>query len=266
MFHYSKEHLLYLKKIKKEKYIVVFFRVFILFLFLLIWELLSSFSIINPFLFSSPSRIFYTLLSLFKNGELFSPILITTYEVLISFILSTILGILIASIMWSNRRFSKIIEPYITIINSLPKVALGPLIIIWVGASINSIIFMALTISVFTTIINIFQSFLSVPRNYYILMNSFKASKFQIYKKVIFPSSLSSISSSMKINISMSLIGVIMGELLVSKNGLGYLIMYGSQVFNLDLVISSIFVLGILSYFMYFVVDKLFYFLQRKKH
>ena len=125
---------------------------------------------------------------------------------------------------------------------------------------------MALTISVFTTIINIFQSFLSVPRNYYILMNSFKASKFQIYKKVIFPSSLSSISSSMKINISMSLIGVIMGELLVSKNGLGYLIMYGSQVFNLDLVISSIFVLGILSYFMYFVVDKLFYFLQRKKH
>ena len=152
--------------------------------------------------------------------------------------------------------FSKIIDPYITIINSLPKVALGPLIIIWVGASTNSIIVMALTISLFTTIINIYTGFISVDKEYITMLRSFNASRFDIYRYVIIPSNLSNIISTLKINISMSLIGVIMGELLVSKAGLGYLIMYGSQVFNLDLVISSIFILGIISYIMYFILDK----------
>jgi NitT/TauT family transport system permease protein len=153
--------------------------------------------------------------------------------------------------------FSKVIDPYITIVNSLPKVALGPLIIIWVGASTNSIIVMALTISLFTTIINIYTGFTSVDKNYITMLRSFNASKLDIYRYVIIPSNIVNIISALKINISMSLIGVIMGELLVSKAGLGYLIMYGSQVFNLDLVISSIFILGIISYIMYFILDKI---------
>ena len=153
--------------------------------------------------------------------------------------------------------FSRVIDPYITIINSLPKVALGPLIIIWVGASTNSIIVMALTISLFTTIINIYTGFISVDNNYITMLKSFNASKFDIYRYVIIPSNMLNIISTLKINISMSLIGVIMGELLVSKAGLGYLIMYGSQVFNLDLVISSIFILGIISYIMYFILDRI---------
>ena len=264
MFHCSEEHINYLRNRKKEEKIICFFRLFILFIFLLIWELASYFSLINPFLFSSPSRIINTLYSLFKNGDLLYSIWITTYEVLISFILASSLGIVIATLMWNNKILSRIIDPYITVINSLPKVALGPLIIIWVGASTNSIIFMSLMISLFTTIMTVYQGFLSVPLNYCILMKSFGASKFQIYKKIILPASFDVITSTLKINISMSLIGVIMGELLVSKSGLGYLIMYGSQVFNLDLVISSIFVLGILSYFMYLVVDKILTKLKKK--
>ena len=253
MYTYSLEHINYLKRIKKEKILVCTFRILIISIFLIVWELLARFNLINTFLFSSPSRIINTLIN---NKDLFKHIGVTIYEVFISFSLATILGIIISTIMWRYRLFSKIIDPYITIINSLPKVALGPLIIIWVGASTNSIIVMALTISLFTTIINIYTGFISVDKEYITMLRSFNASKFDIYRYVIIPSNLSNIISTLKINISMSLIGVIMGELLVSKAGLGYLIMYGSQVFNLDLVISSIFILGIISYIMYFILDK----------
>ena len=254
MYTYSLEHTNYLKRIRREKIIIFAFRILIISLFLIAWEVLARLGIINTFLFSSPSRIINTLIN---NKDLFKHISVTLYEVFISFSLATILGIIISTIMWRYNIFSKIIDPYITIINSLPKVALGPLIIIWVGASTNSIIVMALTISLFTTIINIYTGFISVDKNYITMLKSFNASKLDIYRYIIIPSNIVNIISTLKINISMSLIGVIMGELLVSKAGLGYLIMYGSQVFNLDLVISSIFILGIISYIMYFVLDKL---------
>ena len=253
MYIYSLEHTKYLKKLKKEKIIVCTFRILIISLFLITWELLARFNFINTFLFSSPSRIISTLIN---NKDLFKHISVTLYEVFISFSLATILGIIISTIMWRYSMFSRVIDPYITIINSLPKVALGPLIIIWVGASTNSIIVMALTISLFTTIINIYTGFTSVDKNYITMLKSFNASKLDIYRYVIIPSNIVNIISTLKINISMSLIGVIMGELLVSKAGIGYLIMYGSQVFNLDLVISSIFILGVISYIMYFILDK----------
>lgn len=255
MYMYSLEHTIFLKKIKRERRIITIFRILIIVVFLLIWELLARFNIINTFLFSSPSRVINTIMGLIKNNTLFKHIGITLYEVFLSFFIASIMGIIIASILWRFKTLSKIVDPYITIINSLPKVALGPLIIIWVGASYQSIIVMALTISLFTTIINIYTGFISVDSNYIMMLESFKASKFDVYRRIILPSNIQNIMSILKINISMSLIGVIMGELLVSKQGLGYLIMYGSQVFNLDLVISSIFILGIISYFMYFILD-----------
>ena len=260
---YSKEHILFLKKKKKEKYLIIFFQLFILLLFLASWELLSKYNIINPFLYSSPSKIIKTIISLFNNKELFYHIGITIYEVLITFFLASIIGIIIAFILWNNKILSKIIDPYITILNSLPKVALGPLIIIWMGARINTIIFMALLISLFTTIINIYQGFISVNENYLTMLKSFKATKLQMFFKVVFPSNIMTILSTLKINISLSLIGVIMGELLVSKKGLGYLIMYGSQMFNLDLVITSIFLLSIISYLMYIIIDKITVYIEK---
>ena len=139
--------------------------------------------------------------------------------------------------------------------NSLPKVALGPLIIIWVGANTNSIIFMALLISTFITIINIYNGFISTDSYYVRLLQTLNAKKYQIFYKLIVPSNKNTIINCLKINISMSLIGVIMGELLVSKEGLGYLIMYGSQVFNINLVITSVVILGIVSCIMYYIIS-----------
>ncbi len=264
MSTFSKEHYEFLQKLKKEKRIIRVGRILILFFFLLLWEVLARYSILNTFLYSSPSRILTTLWSLMEKGSLWKHIGITIYEVVLSFSLSSLIGIIFSFLLWRFSYFSKILDPYITVLNSLPKVALGPLIIIWVGAGIKSIIFMALLISVFTTIIHVYTGFISVPSHYILLLKSFKAHSWQIFYKLILPYNLENIVAVLKTNISLSFIGVIMGELLVSKNGLGYLIMYGSQVFQLDLVISSIFVLGILSYFMYFLVNQLLVFLQRK--
>ena len=264
MSTYSEEHILFLKKKKKEKYLIIFFQLFILFTFIFSWELLAQLNIINTFLYSSPSKIIKTIINLINSKELFYHIGITIYEVLITFFLSSFLGIIIAFIFWNNKILSRIIDPYITVLNSLPKVALGPLIIIWMGAKINSIIFMAILISLFTTIINIYHGFISVNNNYLIMLRSFKATKLQLFFKAVLPSNLLTILSTLKINISMSLIGVIMGELLVSKKGLGYLIMYGSQMFNLDLVITSIFLLSIISYLMYILIDKITIYIEKK--
>ena len=256
MSTYSKEHIEYLKKQKKEKRLICFFRLLIIISFLIIWELLSRFEIINTFLSSSPTEVLETTIQLIKDNTLFMHIGVTLYEVIISFLIATILGFIIATILWSNKRIAKVIDPYLTILNSLPKVALGPLIIIWVGASINSIIFMALLISLFVTIITIYQGFSSTNQSYVTLLKSLGANKKQIFLKAILPSNIPTLISALKINISMNLIGVIMGELLVSKSGLGYLIMYGSQVFNIDLVITGVVILGIISYFMYFIIDR----------
>ncbi len=251
---YSLEHIRLVKNLKRKKIIVLVTQILIITIFLFIWELLASKDIINTFLFSSPSNVIKTMKALYGSGDLINHVYVTLYETAISFTLANIIGIAVGSILWWNKTLAKIFDPYLTVINSLPKVALGPLIIIWVGASIKSIIFMALMISSIISIINIYNSFSSTEENFVTLMRAFKASKYQIYTKVVLPYNFSNIINTFKINISMSLIGVIMGELLVSKKGLGYLIMYGSQVFNINLVITSVFILGIVSYLMYFVI------------
>ena len=182
----SKEHLEYIKKIKKNKVIIVFFRIFILITFLIIWEITSKYT--NSFLTSSPSKIYNTIINLIKTNNIWKHISITIYETIISFILSSVIGFIIASILWWNKTLAKIIDPYLIVLNSLPKVSLGPLIIIWIGANTNSIIFMALMISTFITIINMYQGFTSTDKYYITLLKTFNASKKQIFTKLIVPS------------------------------------------------------------------------------
>lgn len=252
---YSKEHKLFLKKRKRRKVLIILTQLLILISLIIIWELLAKYEIINTFISSSPSKVIKTIADLYKANNLFKHIWITVYETIISFGLGTLIGIIIAIILWWNNFIYKVIDPYLTIINSLPKVALGPIIIIYFGANINSIMIMSLLISVIVTIITVYNGFIKTDKNKINLLKSFKATKWQIFKMAILPNSYGTIISSLKINISMSLIGVIMGEFLVSKEGIGYLIMYGSQVFNLNLVISGIIILMIVSYLLYLTVS-----------
>ena len=264
MSNYSEEHKEFLKKKKKEKIIVISFQILILLVFILGGELLARFNLINTFLLSSPSLVLKTLGSLFTNNNLLVHIGITLYETVVSFLVVTITSLLVSTLFWFSKRLAKILDPYLTVLNSLPKVALGPLIIIWVGASTNSIIFMALLISLFLSIINVYHNFKETDSNYITLLRSLGASKIQIFMKAVIPSNLSNIINNLKINVSMCYIGVIMGELLVSKKGLGYLIMYGTQVFNIDLVIASVIVLGVLAFLFYYLICLLEKFIQKK--
>ena len=262
---YDIEHKSFFIKKKKRNFLVILFRFLIVLVFVLLWELFSRLGIINTFLFSSPSKVCLTIYDLFINGNLIRHILITLWEIFISFSITSFLSLVIACCLWKWKFLADILEPYLTVLNSLPKVALGPLIIIWIGADTKSIIFMAMMISIFVTILNIYNSFINTEEEYIKLMKSFKCNDFIILNKVIIPSNINNIVSSFKVNVSMTLIGVIMGELLVSKEGIGYLIMYGSQVFNINLVISGVIILGILSFIIYMLVEKISFKFTNKK-
>ena len=250
----SDEQKLYLKNIKRKKFIVLFWQIFLVVIFIGVWEFLAKKNIINSFVFSRPSKIIDTIISLYKQGNLFNHIFITLKEVLIAFLLGISFGFIIAIILYELPTLALILDPYLTLVNSLPKVALGPLIIIIAGANIKSVIVMALLINLIISIITIYNGFINVYNEKLKLVKSFKASKQQILFKLIIPNSYNTIISSLKLNISMSLIGVIMGEFLVSQEGIGYLIIYGTQVFNLSLVMAGILILLIISFLLYKII------------
>ena len=250
----SKEYRSYLKRIKYRKIFIGISQILILLLIIIGWEYLANKNIINTFIYSSPSRIIKTIIDLYHKGSLFKHIWITIYETIISFSLATLLGTIMAMILWYSNFLYKVIEPYLTVLNSLPKVALGPIIIILCGANIKAIIIMALLISLIITITSVYAGFVNTDVNRIKLMDSFNASKWQILRYLVIPYNYHVIISSLKINVGMSLVGVIMGEFLVSKAGIGYLINYGSQVFNLNLVFAGIIILLLVSYLMYLIV------------
>ncbi len=250
----NEEHKKYVKKLKLQTIKVISSQVLILAFFIVTWQILSDLGIINSFLCSSPKKVTSTIINLWQSNDLLIHVWVTLKEILISFTVGTIIGIVFAAFLWWNPFASKVLDPYLTILNSLPKVSLGPIIIIWAGANQNSIVLMALLISVISTIISVYVGFKNTNKTSIKLMKSFKASKFQIFTKVILPSNINTIVSSLKINLSMTFVGVIMGELLVSKEGLGYLINYGSQVFNTNLVLAGVILLGILTSILYFLI------------
>lgn len=253
----SNEHKKYIQKVKKKKLLIKITQLLILIIFIFLWELLSSKNVINSFITSSPSNIIKTIIKLYNENNLWIHIYITIKEVLLAFVITTTLAIIISIILYSFPFIAKTLDPYLTIFNSLPKVALGPIIIIWLGANTKSIITMAILISLIVSIQNIYNGFLNTDKSKIKLLKTFNATKLQILTKLIIPANKSTILNSLKINISMCLIGVISGEFLTSKAGIGYLIMYGTQVFNLNLVMAGIFLLTIISYIMYLLITKI---------
>lgn len=249
----SLERKQYLKKIKQKKSLILLTQISILVGFLALWEFFANKNIIDSFITSQPSRILTTFLNLSSN-DLLKHIWVTSYETIVGFLLGTVLGIIIAIILWWSNFLSKVSEPFLVILNSLPKVALGPIIIIWVGAGTPAIIVMAIAISLIVTILENLNGFLKTDTEIIKMAHTFKATKMQVLTKIVIPDNLSTFINSLKVNIGLSLVGVISGEFLVSKAGLGYLIVYGGQVFKLDLVMTSVIILGIVAGLMYSIV------------
>lgn len=251
----TNERILFLSRLKRKKRFIFICQISLLIIFLTTWELLAKYNIINTFIFSSPSLIIKTLINLYQTNNLFIHIEITSIEVIVSFFLCLIISFITALILYCFDTLKKILDPFITMLNSMPKVALGPLIIIWMGANVKSIIFMSLLINVIVSMITIYNGMVNTDKDKIKLFKIMGASKIDTLKYLIIPSSLGEIISSMKINISMSLIGVIMGEFLSSKRGIGYLILYGSQVFNLSLVMCGLFILLLLSFIFFCIIN-----------
>ena len=203
---------------------------------------------------SMPSQIVSTIIELFKSGDLLRHVLTTLYETVLGFLIATALGTIIALIFWWSDFLRKVFEPYVVVLNSLPKIALGPIIIVWFGAGTKSIVFMAILITIIVTVITMQNGFLATDKGKLLLMRSLGASKKQVLLKLVLPSSLPTFISCLKINVGMAWIGSIMGEYLVSKQGIGYLIVYGGQVFRLDLVMASTVILCMLAGLMYLIV------------
>lgn len=247
----SKEHGDYLKKIKSRKRAISISQILILVLWLAIWEILAQFNLIDTFLTSYPSSIWKLFLNYIKEGNLFYHVGISVFETVVGFIAGTVLGVLIAITLWWSDFLAKILDPYLVVLNSLPKTALAPIVILWVGAGYSGIIVTAITVSIVVTIMNVYMGFVSVDEDKITLLKTFGATKMQILKKVVLPSSIPTIISTLKVNIGLSWVGVIVGEFLVSKAGIGYLIVYGGQVFKLDLVMMSVFILAVISAIMY---------------
>ena len=249
------EHQRYLKKLKKDNAIIIIGRIAVFILFLAIWELLTILGVVDPFITSSPSRIVKMLIELFKEGNILRHSFITLYETFLAFSISMIVGLITAIILYSCERTRKILEPYLIVINSLPKIALGPLIIVWVGAGRKAIVLMGFLICIIITIVSLLNSFVGVSKSKILLLKTMGANRFQILTKLISPASFGDFISVLKINVGMSWVGTIMGEYLSSKAGLGYLLVYGGQVFKLDLVMTAIILLCLLSGLMYGIIS-----------
>lgn len=247
----SEAHRQFLKKVRMRRNFIFAARILLLVAFFALWELLADLGLIDPFITSQPSRIIDTLADLYREGNLLYHTGITCLETVTGFLLGTITGTIIAVILWWSEFLSKVLEPYLVVLNSLPKIALGPIFIVWIGAGPSSIVAIALTISLVVTILEVLNGFVSVDQDKIKLVRTFGASRTQVLTKVVLPSSYPVIINALKVNVGLSWVGVIVGEFLVSKAGLGYLIVYGGQVFQLDLVMTSVLILSVAAALMY---------------
>ena len=245
----------YLNQVKHQSVSITFSRFLLMFSFLFVWEISSSFGFIDSFFFSSPRAILTLFFDMCKDFEIFKHITITLLETLISFFAVTFLSVISAILLIGMPKTAKILEPFLVILNSLPKSALAPLIIVWLGTGMKTIIIAGMSVAIFGSIINMYTGFSQVEEEKIKLIYTLGGTKKDTLYKVILPSSIPIIVSNMKVNIGLALVGVIIGEFLAARQGLGYLIIYGSQVFQLDLLIMSIIILCIIAVGLYKIIQ-----------
>lgn len=241
----------YVKKQVYQQRMVILWRCLLVFLFLAIWEISADFGLIDSFIFSSPFRIGKCFIEMAKDGSILYHTAITVAETLASFVLVTILGLALALLLWRYRILADIIEPCLVMLNSLPKSALAPILIVWLGSNIKTIIVAAISIAVFGSVLTLHNGFREMDPDKIRLIYSLGGTQKDVLWKILLPGSIPMIISNMKVNIGLCLVGVIIGEFLAARAGLGYLIIYSTQVFQLDIVMLSIVILCVVSAILY---------------
>jgi len=253
----SDEHRRFLRGLRNHQRIVAAARFGIFVAFFLLWEVAARYGWINAFIISQPSRAWAAVANLFNRGELWLHLGMTVGETAIGFTVGTLAGIVVAVLLWWSDTLSEILDPYIVVLNAIPKVALGPIFIVWMGTNVKAIIAMAIAVSVIVTIVMMYVGFREVDPDRVKLLRTFGATRWQILGKVVLPASVPVMVAALKVNVGLSMVGTIMGEFLVSRAGLGFLIVYGGQVFNMSLVMGSVILLSIVSVLLYYGVSAL---------
>lgn len=241
----------YIAKQVRQKKLILAARTLLLLSLLALWEISAETGVINDFIFSSPSRIIRCFSSMISDGSIFLHTGVTILETLISFLLVMIIGVAGAVLLWANKSLSEILDPYLVMLNSLPKSAMAPILIVWLGANMKTIIVAAISVAVFGSILTLHNGFLTMDPDQMKLIFSLGGNRKDVLFKLLLPGSVPLLISNMKVNIGLCLVGVIIGEFLAARSGLGYLIIYGSQVFQLTLVMTSIVILCVLSALLY---------------
>ena len=244
----------FIRRLRRHRITVRTARILILILFLLLWEFCADQGIIDSFIFSSPSRIALCFYEMTADRSIFLHIGVTLYETIVSFLLVTAIGVLAAVLLWCSRSLSEILEPYLVVLNSLPKSALAPLLIVWLGATPTTIIVAGMSVAIFGSIMNLYTSFTTVDKEKIKLIRTLHGNRRHALFKVVLPSSVPAVISNMKVNIGLCLVGVVIGEFLAARSGLGYLIIYSSQVFKMNWLLMSIVLLCIMAMALYAVI------------
>ena len=247
-------HREYLAALRKERRVIRLWQTALLVAFFAVWEAASRFHWVDPLLFSSPSAIAKLFGEKLGDHSLFVHTWATLFETLLGFLIGTAGGALIGAVLWWFPRLAKTLDPYLVVFNAMPKVALGPILIVALGPGFTSIIAMGVVISVIITTIVVYSAFQEVDPNYLKVLRTFGATRYQCFKEAVLPASFPAIISTLKVNVGLAWVGVITGEFLISKQGLGYLIIYGFQVFNFTLVLMSLLIVALLSTVMYQLV------------
>jgi len=247
----------HLKKLKSDHRSTIYWQLFIFVVFITLWETTSRLGWIDPLIFSSPYKVASLLYTNLFDGSLWFHLRITLFETIAGFLVGTTSGIVLAFLLWNSRKLSDVLDPYLVVLNALPKVALGPIIIVALGPGYTSIIMMGAIISFIITALVVYGAFREVDPNYLKVLQSFGATKWQCFKEAVFPASFPAMISTFKVNVGLSWVGVIVGEFLVASKGLGYLIVYGFQVFNFTLVLYSLVVIAFFAAIMHQAVEKL---------
>lgn len=253
-------------KAKKKNLFVILTQIGLVVIFFGSWEIFTSIGLLNKFLVSSPSEISKLFYVYLQSGELFKHINISLYETIMGLTIGTLLGLIIATLLWWNKTIARILDPFLVILNALPKTALAPIIIVWAGAGTRGIIVIAISLSIVITILSAYNHFNNVDKGQIQMMQTLKASRWQIFRHLVLPSNTANILNIIKINIGMTWVGVIVGEFLVSRVGIGYLVVYGGQVFKLDLVMMGVLILCVLALLMYFTLNLIEKYYREKRY
>ncbi len=250
----------YIKKHKQFHFLISLGQIGIFLAFLLLWELSAYLGFIDSFFFCSPSIVISCFIRMLLKENLFMHLGYSLLEIAVSFILIFIISFLTAILLWYYLALSRILEPFLVVLNALPKSALAPLFIVWIGTGSKTIIVAGISVALFGSIINLYSSFRETDSDKILLIKTLGGDKIDVLTKVVIPSAVPNLISLMKVNIGLALVGVIIGEFFAGRRGLGYLIIYGTQVFKLDMVLTSIIILCVLAMLLYKAVQMIEHF------